>query len=242
MIAYLESRVDNDPVKTAADVVRTARSRRRLTMKELAGVSGVSAATISRIESGQVDPAYGTVMRLLRALGYRAEGDLVQQANDDAIVAAIRSEPSVADRFDVYRVAAQVSPVTARSGVRAVAADLDKMVDLLEREGLGYAFSALEGFYGGWSERGPQSFWPVVYLGPEVEQFWPLQAAPGTRGTVYTLPMTPNASRFVDRANGISLMTPDWSIIDTIASPNRQSDVGLALLASLGEATRTDAA
>ena len=229
-------------MESAAELVWTARRRRRLTKKELARISGVSAATLSRIESGKVDTAYGTVMKLLRALGYRAVGDLVPAASDEPIAAAIDSAPSVAERFDVYRVAAQVSPVTARPGVTAVTASLDAMADLLERQGADYAFSALEGYYGGWSERGPQSFWPVVYIDPAFGRYWPAQPAPGTRGTVYVLPMTANAARFVDRVNGIMAMSPDWSIIDTIASPDRQSDVGLDLLAAIDAEARRSAA
>ena len=106
-------------MESAAELVWTARRRRRLTKKELARISGVSAATLSRIESGKVDTAYGTVMKLLRALGYRAVGDLVPAASDEPIAAAIDSAPSVAERFDVYRVAAQVSPVTARAPSQA---------------------------------------------------------------------------------------------------------------------------
>lgn len=181
-------------METAAELVRAARRRRRLTQKELAGISGVSAATLSRIESGQVDPAYGTVVGLLRTLGYRAGSELVQESNDDQILAAILSEPELDERFDVYSIAAQVSPITARPGVRAVMADVNEMVEVLEGAGTSYAFSALEGFYGGWSERGPGSLWPVVYVDASFEQSWPTQPVPGTRGTVYTLPMTANAA------------------------------------------------
>lgn len=237
-------------METAAELVRTARRRRRLTQKELAGISGVSASTLSRIESGQVDPAYGTVVRLLRTMGYKPGPRLVQESDDSQVLAAIltvnstanNTAPLVDQRFDTYRVAGQVSPVTSRAGVRAVTADLNEMTDVLEGAGVPYAFSALEGFYGGWSQRGPQSFWPVVYIDPAFVQPWPTQPVTGTRGTVYTLPMTENAALFVERVNGISAMSPDWSIIDTIASPNRQSDVGLELLEAIDAADRKKAA
>ncbi|WP_176980732.1 helix-turn-helix domain-containing protein [Paramicrobacterium humi] len=222
--------------------MRTARRYRRLTQKELARISGVSAATLSRIESGQVDPAYGTVVKLLRTLGFKPGPDLLEQSTDDQILAAILVDPSLNERFDVYRVAAQVSPVAARVGARAVTADLGEMAELLESSGTTYAFSALEGFYGGWSERGPQSFWPVVYIDAGFEQPWHTQPMQGARGTVYTLPLTENASRFVERVNTLSVMSPDWSIIDTIASPDRQSDVGLDLLEAIGNAEKRPAA
>lgn len=230
-------------METAAEIVRAARRYRRLTQKELAGISGVSAATLSRIESGAVDPAYGTVVKLLRTMGFRPGPDLLEESDDSQILAAIVSEPEVARRFDVYRVAAQVSPVTARVGVRAVGpVDLAEMLELLESSGTAYAFSALEGFYGGWPKSGPGSFWPVLYIDPAFEQPWPTQPRTIIRGTVYTLPMTDNAFPFVERANGISVMSPDWSIIDTIASPDRQSDVGLELLQAVNDAEKRSAA
>lgn len=217
---------------TAAELVRTARVRRRLTQKELAVLSGVSTATVSRIEAGKVDPAFGTVVTLLRTLGYRPGVDLAQEADDRQIAAAILSNPALYDRFDVYRVAAQVSPVVARLGARAVTADIDEVRRTLERAQVPYAFSALEGFYGRWPAGRPGSFWPVIYVDPGFEQPWPPQPVAGIRGTVYLLPMTANAALFTERVNATQVMSPDWSIIDTIASPNRQSDVGLDLLAA----------
>lgn len=223
---------------TAAELVRASRLRRRLTQKELAGISGVSAATISRIESGLVDPAFGRVVELLRTMGFAPGPDLTQESNDEQIVAAILSRPTADRRFDVYRIAAQVSPVAVRAGARAVSSDLDEMRDLLERTGTTYAFSALEGFYGRWSNGRPASFWPVVYVDSSFELPWQIQPVAGTRGTVYVLPMTQNASRFIERVGGTQMMSPDWSIIDTIASPNRQSDVGLDLLSAANEYER----
>lgn len=79
-------------------------------------------------------------------------------------------------------------------------------------------------------------------LDPTFEPPWPTQPVPGTRGTVYMLPMTENAARFVERVNEISVMSPDWSIIDTIASPNCQSDIGLELLEATHEAKERSAA
>lgn len=233
-------------METAAKFVRTARRWRLLTQKELAGISGVSPSTLSRLESGKIDPAYSTVIRLLPTMGYKPGPDLDEESDDSQILAAILAinstpgdtPPLIDQRFDVYRVAGQVSPVTARVGARTVTADLNEMVDVLEGAGVPYAFSALEGFYGGWPKSGPGSFWPVVYIDPEFVQPWPTQPVPGTRGTVYTLPMTENASRFAGRVNGISAMRPDWSIIDTIASSLRQSDVGLELLEALDSADR----
>jgi len=229
-------------METAAELVRAARRYRQLTQKELAGVSGVPASTVSRIESGSVDPAYGTVVKLLRSLGLGPDANLVEESTDDQIMRAIRSGPTLDQRFDTYRVAAQVSPVAARVGARAVEADLNEMRRAFESARADYAFSALEGYYGGWSESGAQSLWPVVYLEASFQQAWPTQPRPGMRGTVYILPMTENAAAFVESVDGLRVMSTDWSIIDTIASPGRQSDVGLNLLAAIDERDESSAA
>ena len=201
-------------METAAELVKAGRRYRQLTQKELAGISGVPPSTVLRIESGLVDPAYGTVVKLMCTMGLRPEPGLFEESTDGQIERASLAEPRLEERFDMYRVAAQVSPVAGRIGARTVTADLDEMTDVLERTGVSYAYSALEGFYGGWPEH----------------------------GTVYVLPMTDAASRFIELVNGIMVMSPDWSIIDTIASPNRQADVGLELLAAIDDADRRSAA
>lgn len=238
----MECRDDNGVMETAAELVRAARRRRQLTQKELTQLSGVPASTLSRIEGGVVDPAYGTVVKLLRTMGFRPGTDLFEESTDEQLERAILSGPTLAERFDVYRVAAQVSPVAARRGAQTVTAALDELLADLEDADVSYAFSALEGFYGGWPAEGSGSFWPVVYVDPAFERPWPEQPLPGLRGTVYVLPMTDRAARFMGPVNSIVAMSPEWSIIDTIASPERQSDVGLELLAAIDDNTRRLAA
>lgn len=126
--------------------------------------------------------------------------------------------------------------MSQRTGARTVTAKLSEMIELLEESGTRYAVSALEGFYGRWDGENPISFWPVVYVDPEFEQPWPAQPVPLTRDTVYVLPLTERAARYTDRVGETNFMAPDWSIIDTIASPNRQADVGLEVFAGYIEA------
>lgn len=53
--------------------LKIARKRAGLTQVELAAISGVSQAQISRIESGEaIDPAFSTLQRLAAALRGRA--------------------------------------------------------------------------------------------------------------------------------------------------------------------------
>ena len=63
-----------DQVQTLAEVIREARVRARLSMRELARRSGLSAAQISRIEAREVErPVAETLVRLAKALGRDAQ-------------------------------------------------------------------------------------------------------------------------------------------------------------------------
>lgn len=53
----------------AAELIRKARREAGITMAELAERAGTSTPTISRYESGSVDPGAETLNRLLRACG-----------------------------------------------------------------------------------------------------------------------------------------------------------------------------
>ena len=63
-----------DQALTLAEVIREARVRARLSMRELGRRSGLSAAQISRIEAGEVErPVAETLVRLAKALGRDAQ-------------------------------------------------------------------------------------------------------------------------------------------------------------------------
>lgn len=54
-----------------AELIRSAREQRGLSQRALAERAGVEQSTIARIELGESDPAYSTVIRLLDAAGFR---------------------------------------------------------------------------------------------------------------------------------------------------------------------------
>ncbi len=58
---------------TAADTIRTARTRARLSQSALAQRAGVAQSTVSRIEGGELDPTWSTMQSLLHATGWAAE-------------------------------------------------------------------------------------------------------------------------------------------------------------------------
>jgi transcriptional regulator with XRE-family HTH domain len=55
---------------TAGELIRSARSRARLAQHELADLLGTPRTQISRWEAGEVEPAFATVRRVLRACGF----------------------------------------------------------------------------------------------------------------------------------------------------------------------------
>jgi transcriptional regulator with XRE-family HTH domain len=56
-------------VMMPAELVRDARSRAGLSVRELSALAGVSASTVSRIERGHMDPTFGMLERLLNSAG-----------------------------------------------------------------------------------------------------------------------------------------------------------------------------
>ena len=55
---------------TAAELIRSARSRAALAQHELADLLGTPRSQIGRWEAGEVEPAFATVRRVLRACGF----------------------------------------------------------------------------------------------------------------------------------------------------------------------------
>ena len=62
----------HEPVERR-DLLRWARGRAGLTQRRLAALAGVPQSTVSRIESGAIDPRISTVQRLLRSCGYEID-------------------------------------------------------------------------------------------------------------------------------------------------------------------------
>jgi len=56
-----------------ATLLHNARTGAQLSIRALAGLAGVSASTISRIEAGQIDPTVGMLSRLLDSTGLEME-------------------------------------------------------------------------------------------------------------------------------------------------------------------------
>src|SRR5947208_2126894 len=78
-----------------------ARQRRRLSAKELAETTGLSAMTISRLENGENQPDDTTVAKLVRALDFPAEfffADDLEIIDTDAVSFRSLSKMSAKER------------------------------------------------------------------------------------------------------------------------------------------------
>ncbi|SCW28787.1 Helix-turn-helix domain-containing protein [Ruminococcaceae bacterium YRB3002] len=60
--------------------IRESRKERGLTQAALAKLSGVERANIARIENGNLNTTFGTVIRLAEALGMRISINLIEKA------------------------------------------------------------------------------------------------------------------------------------------------------------------
>ncbi|WP_369371799.1 helix-turn-helix domain-containing protein [Promicromonospora sp. Populi] len=65
-----EHRREGTLLTTAAQIVVRIRAERELSMSSLAVLAGVPTSTISRIESGQIEPTLGMIRRIALGAGY----------------------------------------------------------------------------------------------------------------------------------------------------------------------------
>jgi transcriptional regulator with XRE-family HTH domain len=65
-----EHRREGTLLTTAAQIVVRIRAERQLSMAALAVLAGVPTSTISRIESGQIEPTLGMIRRIALGAGY----------------------------------------------------------------------------------------------------------------------------------------------------------------------------
>lgn len=82
---------------TAAQIVVRIRAERELTMSALAVLAGVPTSTISRIESGRVEPTLGMIRRIAFGAGYHLHVqyyDLFSGKPEDGMVQVAAGEPA----------------------------------------------------------------------------------------------------------------------------------------------------
>lgn len=80
----------------AATVIRTARTRARLSQSAMAQRAGVAQSTVSRVESGELDPTWATMQSLLMAAGWTTQPERTAAAD---LISATTTARAMASRL-----------------------------------------------------------------------------------------------------------------------------------------------
>lgn len=74
----------------AAEIVKRIRAQSGVTRKELAKLANLSPSTVGRIERGELDPTWGTLMKILESTGLQINGETIVSSGDTSAIAAAR--------------------------------------------------------------------------------------------------------------------------------------------------------
>lgn len=222
----------------ASELLAEARSNRRLSMNTLSDVSGVPVSTISRIESGRVEPTWSMMDRILTAAGFLFDPRLIESGTDEPFAGILRrlKEAYPHERARIigrFPSVARLSQVARRTGCRRVQLEtgLNDALTCLSGQGQDPVVSSLEAFARDVSET--RSFFPVVYVDhpDRVDGF--SEATRMSPQVMFVLPITPNVEAVRRDADGIAMVSREWGLLDSLASPGRQPDVTMNLLSDL---------
>jgi len=223
-------------------VIARVRSARLLTMNALADVSGVPVSTISRIESGKVEPTWAMVRRLVTAAGFRLEPTLTETETDEPLAGILRrlerAQPSARERIVArFPAVARLAQVARRPGARRVelTVPLGEAVARLAQQGQSPTVSSLEAFRRDAGKA--RSFTPVVYV-DDAATAGEFRAAKPTSPTImFLLPITANVRSWSEDVEGVRMMSREWALLDSLASPGRQPDATMHLVGELAMET-----
>ena len=207
-------------------------------MSGLAEASGVPVSTISRIESGKVEPTWAMMNRILEAAGFRLDSSLVESGSDKpfADVLARLHKASPDERAGMVRrfeSVARLAPVIQRAGVRRVelAPGLGAALDRLGEQGQEPIVSSLEAYLEDASV--VRSFSPVVYVNDPatVAGFGDVNRT--SAAMAFLLSTTENVRAVTRPVNGTAMVSREWALLDSLASPGRQPDATWYLIDDL---------
>jgi len=207
-------------------------------MNALADVSGVPVSTISRIESGKVEPTWAMMARLVTAAGFQLEPTLTEMTTDEPLAEIVRrlSEAESGERERIVRrfpAVARLVQIARRPGTRRVAlsVSLGEAVTSLAKQGQAPVVSSLEAFLRDTSQT--RSFTPVVYVADPATVNGLSNAEPTSPTIMFLLPTTDNVQSWSSDVDGIQMTTREWALLDSLASPGRQPDATMYLLSEL---------
>ena len=113
---------------TAGELVRTSRTRRNYSQRELAERAGVPQSTVSKIESGRQQPSVAMLTRLVAAAGFRIRADLVNDIRPSRLLE--RHRETVLKVLADYPVREAWVFGSAARGDDTPDSDIDLLVDL----------------------------------------------------------------------------------------------------------------
>jgi len=222
----------------ASTLLAEVRTSRYLSMNTLADISGVPVSTISRIESGKVDPTWSMMTRILAAAGYELELTLADSGTDEPFAGIIRRlhNASHGERSKIVRrfpMVAQLAPVSRRAGVRRVelGMTLGEAITNLEKQGRSPVVSSLEAYVDDGSR--VRSFAQVVYVDDpaSVTGFAPVTRT--SPNVMFLLPITRNVRAATRPVGSVVMVSREWALLDSLASPGRQTDFSMYLIDDL---------
>lgn len=79
-------------IASAAHLIEHARLQANLSQRELARRAATSQPALARLEAGDADPRFGTLLRLVEAAGFNLRIELVAKATTDAVVDAYKRD------------------------------------------------------------------------------------------------------------------------------------------------------
>jgi transcriptional regulator with XRE-family HTH domain len=206
------------------------RLSRQLTMAGFADLAGVPVSTISRIESGKIEPTVAMLARIAQAAGFQYES-VVTEMGSDQPYADILERLGCSDVAERARLFARLpsvaltAPVASRLGLRRVAipGNLTTAVEMLQNQGHSPIVSSIEAVVG--SVDPIRSFVPLVYVN-DPDQASGFEAAGGHPfQTMLLLPTTDNVRRWERNEHEVSMVCQEWGWLDAMASPGRQGDI-----------------
>jgi transcriptional regulator with XRE-family HTH domain len=228
-------------MSTAAEIVSSIRSSRLLSMNALADLAGIPTSTVSRIEAGKIDPTYSMLLRIAQAAGFSLSIQVQEAGSDqpfasylakfDSAASSIREAPTK----ELHMIASLALVARRRGATRfELTGNLKDIVRELVRQGQDPIVSALEAY----NERIEplQSFVPIIYVNDPAVLVGFEPASAYSPCVMFAIPTTDNVRANAAKVKDIMMVSREWGLLDALASPGRQPDAALEILATDGKA------
>jgi transcriptional regulator with XRE-family HTH domain len=219
----------------ASEITYNIRATRQLSMNALGALAGIPASTISRIESGAIEPTIAMLYRIAEAAGFAIESRLIESGRDEpfAMFLSQLKGADVADRrklIDKMPAVANLSPVSKRYGVRRMEmpGDLEFTLNMLSEQGRNPIVSSLEAVSE--SITPLRSFNPIIYV-TDPSAVTDIQPANKTSPSVmFLISSTENINTYSMEKSGVKMASVEWGLLDALASPGRQQDIAMDIV------------